>query len=110
MTPPARFATCSPQVSIGALTGAALGFLLALAHGAYPDQLIASLATLGALVGYRRSGATGRPLGDVALLGVLLALTAILAGWHLAQLPGAVAGGGASILINILALRLSTKR
>jgi hypothetical protein len=108
--PSSRLTTCSQPVSICTITGAAVGFLLALAHAAYPDQIVATLATLGAVAGYAQSRDTTRPMGDVVLLEALLLLTTTLAGWNLANLPGGIAGASVAIPITFVMIRSVTKR
>jgi predicted benzoate:H+ symporter BenE len=84
--------SCSKPVVLGAVGGATVGMLLAFSHPAYPDQLVAALATLGASLGSRRGWASDRTFGDLIVLVSLVCLTAVLAGWHLAGWPGAFAG------------------
>jgi hypothetical protein len=65
---------------------------MALGHPAYPDQVVISLATVGANLADNRWGARPRSRGDVMLLTVLLLLTGTIAGWHLARAAGALVG------------------
>ena len=47
---------CSTEIMVGAIVGATLGALSAFAHPSYPDQVVVSLATIGANLGaYRLS-------------------------------------------------------
>ncbi|MDX6570607.1 MAG: hypothetical protein QOH15_3185 [Gaiellales bacterium] len=84
--------TCSTPVILGAIGGAALGVVMTLGHPSYPDQVVVSLATVGANLASRRAGSGVPSLGDVVVLTVLLMLTLSIAGWHLAGLTGLLAG------------------
>jgi hypothetical protein len=84
-------ARCSTPVIIGTIVGASLGLLLG-AHSAYPAQVVASLATVGANIAARSTNPLSRTLGDALLLTLLLLLTGSIAGWNLLGAGGAVAG------------------
>jgi uncharacterized membrane protein YccC len=97
--------TCSTPVILGAISGAALGVLLTLAHPQYPDQVVVSLATIGANLAGRRGRAAVTSVGDVAVLTVLLLLTLGIAGWHVAGLPGVLIGVVVALLITRVRFR-----
>ena len=97
--------TCSTPVALGAIGGAALGVLLTLAHPQYPDQVVVSLATVGANLAGRRGGAAVTSVGDVAVLTVLLLLTLGIAGRHLAGLSGVLVGVVVGLFITRVRFR-----
>jgi hypothetical protein len=96
---------CSTSVIVGAIGGATLGAVLALAHPSYPDQVVVSLATVGADLASRRAGSALPLPGDVVVLTVLVMLTLTIAGWHLARLPGLLAGAVLALAITRMRFR-----